>query len=165
MGVINQVLTKLQKTQSSVHDPFSHAQSLLRNEEDIPFEKKYYGKIVGMRAMLANISNDYLLTYIQNDVAILTAAYEIACREPEFIPVFEYMYHSWIGGLSMTRANQGKERSLQSTPGGGYMPQQDFGGYGEDLNYLPDDPSQQGGLLDNMPRLPQVKTRRPNYKM
>lgn len=159
------MMNKLAKSQASVHDPFAHAQSLMKNEEEITFEKKYYAKIVGMKAMLSNISNDHLMTYIQNDISILTALYEIACRDKSFTSTFEYLYHSWVGSLTMTRARDGKERDLQATPGSQYMPKQQFAGYGEDLDYIGEYDDGGGGLMDNIPRLPRPRIKRPDYRV
>lgn len=161
MGAYDDVIGRLRKGQMSVHDPWEHAQTLLKFDEDISFEEEYYGKIVGARAMLANISNDSLMFYNQVSVSLLTAAYELACREPEFQPAFKYMLHSWTGGLSLTRAKDGMERKNQNNPAGGYTPQNDVSGYGNDFDYgMGEQPK--GGLLDGLPKLPKIKTKRPD---
>jgi hypothetical protein len=125
----------ISKSRASVHDPFDHAQSLMKNEAEIEFAKKNYGKLINQRAMLSNIGDDHLMLLNQNSVSLVVAAYELACRDSEFIPVFEFMYHSWTGGLTMTRAKDGKERDQQANAGSGTAPQGEYGGFGEGLPY------------------------------
>lgn len=145
---VSDFLQAIGKSRSSTHDPWSHASSLLKVEEDVSYDKKFYGKLISMSAILANTGSDPLMMLIQNDVAILIAAYEAACREKEFRLVFEWMYHSWVGGLKMTRTTQGWERRLQAAAGGNYTPEGEFEGYGSDLNFGQDDnqPKSSGGL-------------------
>ena len=150
MGSIQDYLTAIGKSKSAVHDPWAHAQHLLRDDEDIPLKQKHYNRIAGRRVILSNIGDDHLMLLNQTSNTILTAAYDAASREEEFVPVFEFMFYSWTGGLTLTRAFKGNENKRQYTPGGGYTPMESADGFGEDLGYGGEQQQGGGTLMDKL---------------
>lgn len=147
MGNAMDYLSSVGKNRTNPRDAFTHGKYLLENEEDLfkdADQTTRFSRLLSKMVLLANISDDHLMRYYQNDIIILIMAYDAARREKTFRPVFNVMYHGWVAELSMTRTRKGMERWLQALLGAAFQPPQDFGGYGDDFAF--GEEPQQGGI-------------------
>ena len=125
---INSYFNKMSGRAAPPKDPWSHAHSLLTNDNDMGVDED----VVNKQAQLSFIGDDKMLRLYQNDELILTQMKNMALREPALGPVYGVLYQGWIGELKLTKVLKGMERQLQGTTGGSYLPRDSFGaGYGE----------------------------------
>ena len=125
------------------HDPYSHSALLLQHRDEVV---KKFTELVSREVLLANIGEDKTLRLYQNDIMILTAAFDMALRDPAMMMVFYPMYYGWLGELAMTRTKDGLERKMQATPSG-FQPPQMYG-YGMPIDQPESEKA--GNFLGNM---------------
>jgi hypothetical protein len=126
---INKYMDTLRKARVYPDDPFKHAYSLIDTDDDVIVT---FSKLVEKRILLANISDDRMLRFYQNDVILLCQFLDMARREPSLENFFLKTYYGWVGELALTRTKDGMERKLQATAGG-YAPRSDMAGYGAQM--------------------------------
>lgn len=127
---INRYMNTLRKARVYPDDPFKHAFSLIDTEDDEGLVT--FSRLVEKRILLANISDDRMLRFYQNDVILLCQFLDMARREPNLQNFFLKTYYGWVGELALTRTKEGMERKLQATAGG-YAPRSDMAGYGAQM--------------------------------
>ncbi len=127
-GISDYVRTTM-KNRLLPDDPYKHQYALLDSDEEDITE---FNKIAEKRILLANISDDKMMRFYQNDLILLCQMLDMAKREPQLRNFFLKTYYGWVGELSLTRAKDGLERRLQATAGG-YNPKENLGGYGSNL--------------------------------
>lgn len=113
------------------HDAFAQAHSLLESEFS---EVREFSQICEKQIMLANISNDEYMRYVQIDLKLLVHLFDMARRDPGLMPFFLVQYTSIKSELQLTRAKDGLEIKAQHGVASQFKPTGQITGFGNQMN-------------------------------
>ena len=110
------------------HDGFAQAALLLESDHS---KVQAFTQICEKQMMLANISDDKYLRYVQTDLALLTHLFDMSQRDVQVAPFFLTMYYTIKSEVQLTRAKDGLEIKAQhAVASAGWKPQGQISGFG-----------------------------------
>lgn len=113
-------------------DEYGHGVYMIKpDKEDV----NTFQQILQKQILLANIGDDTMLRYYQNDIVNLTSLFGMQKRDPSLRQLFLELYYGWLNELGLTRTKDGMERKMQASVGK-YNLQEILKGYGIDLPHL-----------------------------
>ena len=92
-------------------DPFAHQYKLLYHPTIEPRDRT---ELLSPDSLLGTIKDSRTLLSLQTDFTLLHRFYDMGLRSKAVMDVFNNLYYSWSGNMSMTRALGGNERLQQS---------------------------------------------------
>jgi len=130
----------VKKLKSVPDDPYKLSYALLESDE-INIDEATFTSLINKHILLANLDNDRLMRFYQNDAYFITNLFRIAKKDKSLKPVFNTIYTSWLMELAITRAKKGLERQYQN-PFGNRVSSKSLSGFGKDIKIKEDEQAQ-----------------------